>query len=96
MGFKTGDKVTYTPFVGCAPSLLEKGIVKNLSHREGFVFVVFHCAGEWDNYRDYTAQACDSSRLEAGWEETCDHYFLDDSRWTSTRSCQFCGLSVEK
>lgn len=28
-------------------------------------------------------------------EDECgEHYFLDDGKWTSTRSCQFCGKRI--
>lgn len=28
-------------------------------------------------------------------EEDCkEHYFLDDGKWTSTRTCQFCGKQI--
>jgi len=40
---------------------VEKGRIK--SWTEKHVFVVFHCAGEWDNFADYTAKACEPSRL---------------------------------
>jgi hypothetical protein len=31
------------------------------------VRVVFHCAGEWDNFMDYTSQLTPISNLEIGW-----------------------------
>jgi hypothetical protein len=68
--FKPGDKVSYVPFKGCDTSLIEKGMVKSLSHNTGYVFVVFHCAGEWDKFQDYTAQTCDIDRLVYGWDNT--------------------------
>lgn len=33
----------------------ETGKIK--SWNDAFVFVVYHCAGEWDNYQDYTGCA---------------------------------------
>jgi len=34
------------------------------SFNDKFIFVVFHCDGEWDHYRDYTGSACRYSDLK--------------------------------
>jgi len=50
-----GDYVWYVPFEGCLESDYEKGRVKSISD-ENYVFVVYHCNNDWDNYKDYTGQ----------------------------------------
>ena len=59
--FNIGDKVTYHAF-----NKHEEGIVKSLSDDEN-VFVVYHCAGEWDRYFDYTAARTRIADLTTGW-----------------------------
>jgi len=56
-----GDKVTYRSF-----DKVEHGIVKRLSD-ENHVFVVYHCAGNWDRYFDYTAARTNICDLDPGW-----------------------------
>lgn len=46
---KVGQKVHYAP----AHGKKDNGIVKSIT--EHGVFVVYHCGGEWERYRDYTA-----------------------------------------
>ena len=60
--FKVGDKVTYIPVVGKR----ERGVVKEVRGLD--VFVVYHCAGEWNRYHDYTAANTPESRLVPGWD----------------------------
>lgn len=58
---KPGDKVTYiTPFKK------EHGIVKSTSD-DNHVFVVYHCADDWENYQNYTAARTKKSDLITGW-----------------------------
>lgn len=41
--------------------------------------------------------ALNKARLDAQErrEDECDeHYFLEDGKWSSTRSCQFCGKRI--
>jgi len=60
-GFIVGSKVTYIP-------KNEHGIIKEIpSFTNSQVRVVFHCADEWDKYRDYTAQLTNKSDLQIGW-----------------------------
>lgn len=78
---KIGDKVCYRPSYD--KSLYENGRVKSIPE-EGVdtVFVVYKCAGEWNNFMNYTAQSTRVEDLEMGWsheddrektaEETCD------------------------
>lgn len=68
--FKVGDKVTYIPKI-------EKGIIKSLSG-DDHAFVVYNCAGEWDNYQDYTGARTELSDLKAGWETEEKH---SEERW---------------
>jgi hypothetical protein len=56
---KVGDYVLY-----CAGHKNEKGRVKSIAHEPGFVFVVYHCAGEWDRYMNYTSARTEVSDLE--------------------------------
>jgi hypothetical protein len=46
---------------------MEHGIVKSLSD-DNHVFVVYHCAGMWDNYKDYTAAKTEIIDLVVGWQ----------------------------
>lgn len=62
-----GMQVTYIPFEGCDPSLYEHGVIKALSPKKGYVFVVFHCNNDWDNYDDYTSQSTSLDNLVEGW-----------------------------
>jgi len=62
---KIGDCVTYVSF-----GKKEHGIVKSLSD-ENHVFVVYHCAGNWGRYFDYTAARTEIGDLLPGWLEDC-------------------------
>jgi hypothetical protein len=66
-----GDRVNYTPFEGCDnPGLIENGIIKAIHQRKvGFVYVVYKCGSDWDNYMDYTAALTDVNGLKEGWVE---------------------------
>ena len=59
---KVGDKVTYI-----APSGKEKGIVKSICDQE-YVFVVYNCGGDWDNYAEYTGARTNKDNLVLGWD----------------------------
>jgi len=37
-------------------------------HTNSQVRVVFNCAGEWDNFMNYTSQLTPIERLEMGWK----------------------------
>ena len=57
-----GDKVTYK-----TSYKVEHGIVKSISDFS-YVFVVYHCGGDWNNYKDYTGARTAISDLIEGWE----------------------------
>lgn len=61
---KPGDSVTYTPEYGKH----ENGVVKSLSG-DDHAFVVYHCNGEWHNYKDYTAARTSIKDLKKGWNQ---------------------------
>jgi hypothetical protein len=66
---KIGDRVHYTPFKGCNPESIENGIVKEVpDHTNNHIRVVFNCAGEWDNFMNYTSQLTPIDKLEKGWK----------------------------
>jgi hypothetical protein len=94
MNLLIGEKVTYIPFLGCDPSQYQNGMVKSHpEHTTESVFVVFNCAGEWKNFKDYTAALTPVSKLRKGWisEIACDHYFISDGPGREGRTCQDCG-----
>lgn len=58
-----GTKVHYT-----SPYLKkENGIVKSINETRSEAFVVYHCAGEWDNYMNYTGALTPLEDLTPGW-----------------------------
>ena len=66
---KIGDKVHYIPFKGCDRSQVENGMVKEIpDHTNTAVRVVYNCAGEWNNFMDYTSVLTKIEYLEYGWE----------------------------
>lgn len=63
---KVGDKVHYIPFAGS--KFVENGIVKEIpTHTLEHVRVVYHCAGEWERFMDYTSALTPIERLFMGW-----------------------------
>ena len=61
---KPGVKVHYKPGYG-EP---ENGVVKSINIRNyEAVFVVYHCAGEWDKFNNYTGELTDLKDLHLGW-----------------------------
>ena len=47
----------------------ENGIIKEIPENySGCVRVVFHCAGEWENYMNYTSQLTPLKNLRLGWK----------------------------
>lgn len=72
---KVGDKVCYRPKDSLSTGEFENGIIKEIpsfatdSSAYGYncVRVVYNCAGEWDNYENYTAALTDVRDLEVGW-----------------------------
>jgi len=53
-----GKEVLYTNGAGDK----EFGKLKSWNYK--WIFVVYHCADDWDNYRDYTGAATDPNDLE--------------------------------
>ena len=96
---KKGDKVYYTtPY-----DKKTNGIVKRIE--DDRVWVVYHCAGEWDNYENYTGALTHLDHISIGWvdkdgnllEEYCDHYFIPSAnKWEPIHkmTCQFCGKTI--
>lgn len=66
--YNKGDYVHYIPFEGCDPSLYQNGRVKSIQDDE-HCFVVYHCAGNWDNYGAYTGQRTHVNQLKEGWSD---------------------------
>jgi hypothetical protein len=58
---KPGDFVHYCPFAGKK----ENGRIKSIDG--GYAYVVYKCAGDWDNYRDYTGVLTPLVQLKEGW-----------------------------
>lgn len=64
---RVGDKVQYQPSHYHAEQW-ENGIVKEIRpERLDGVWVVFHCAGEWKRYKEYTGALTMLSDLKLGW-----------------------------
>jgi hypothetical protein len=62
MKLKEGDKVTY-----CSSfKKNEHGIVKSI-REDGTIFVVYNCANDWANYKDYTGINSPVKNLKKGW-----------------------------
>ena len=63
---KVGDRVNYIGHEGATP---ENGMVKEIpNHTNTEVRVVYYCAGEWDNFMNYTSQLTPINKLELGWK----------------------------
>ena len=66
---KIGDKVHYIPFHDCDDSLIENGMVKEIpEHTLTDIRVVYNCAGEWSNFKNYTSQLTPIKNLILGWK----------------------------
>ena len=61
--FQPGDYVTYSKGNGQC----QLGRVKTMNDDGTHAFVVYHCADDWDNYRDYTGGLTECERLTPGW-----------------------------
>lgn len=62
---KPGDKVIYMP-------KNQKGIIKSLSDDGTSAFVVYNCAEDWENYKDYTGVKTEVVDLTNGWPNEDD------------------------
>ena len=59
---KPGDKVTYV-----APFKKEHGIMKAQSIDSNYIFVVYNCGGNWNNFMNYTGACTRIEDLVEGW-----------------------------
>lgn len=64
---KPGDHVTY---IGNPHKKPEKGIIASIRSDKKCAAVVYSCAGDWENYKDYTAARTALTDLKLGWNET--------------------------
>ena len=63
-----GDKVHYQPS-HYRKDKFENGMVKEVpNHTNSALRVVYNCAGDWDNFLDYTSALTDISDLRLGWK----------------------------
>lgn len=67
--FAVGSKVHYIPFWSAHESTYENGIVKSLCEDPEYVFVVYKCKGDWDNYKEYTGVRTPVDMLKENWIE---------------------------
>lgn len=66
---KVGDRVHYKPAYSKRE---ENGIVKEINTGDigpDSVRVVYNCAGDWDNYQNYTSALTQITDLRLGWRE---------------------------
>ena len=66
INLQIGDKVHYQP-EHYGEKKWENGIVKEI--RNGGVWVVYNCAGNWERYWDYTGAKTNMQDLKIGWRE---------------------------
>ena len=65
---RVGDKVHYQPgHYGL--DQWENGIIKEIrENKTDAVFVVYDCAGDWKNYKNYTGALTNLRDLKLGWK----------------------------
>lgn len=69
---KVGDRVRYIGHLGAKA---ENGRIKEIPHHtKTSVRVVYHCAGEWDNFMNYTSAMTPIDLLYNGWVEEVDFF----------------------
>lgn len=59
---EVGDYVTYV-----SNNTYEIGRIKRFTEFKGFIFVVYYCNNDWDNYQDYTGILTNKDSLKIGW-----------------------------
>jgi len=65
---KVGDKVCYQPEHYKNSGKYENGMIKEIpEHTNTSVRVVYNCAGDWDNFKNYTSALTNISDLNIGW-----------------------------
>jgi hypothetical protein len=63
---KVGDKVHFIGFEGSQP---ENGMVKEvMTDNLKAIRVVYNCAGNWENFKDYTSALTEVKYLHLGWK----------------------------
>lgn len=84
--FSEGTKVTWS-----APMFDHKGVIKALHPDDPrYVYVVFNCAGDWNNYKDYDSQRVLVSQCTHGWKDDPDtksskvKYVLEEGTWKTS------------
>jgi len=66
---KVGIKVHYQSEHDLKIGEFQNGIIKEIpDHTDKAVRVVYHCAGEWDNFQNYTSQLTDIKDLYLDWK----------------------------
>lgn len=67
INLKVGEKVYYQP-VHYPDNQWENGIIKEIpKHTDTAVRVVFHCAGNWEEFQNYTGAMTNLRDLTLGW-----------------------------
>ena len=65
---KIGDKVHYQPDHYKEDDKWENGMVKEIpDHTNDSIRVVYNCAGDWNNFKDYTSAMTNLRDLNLGW-----------------------------
>jgi len=68
---KVGDKVHYMPDYNIENNIYENGIVKEIPDNQlDSIRVVYNCAGDWKNYKNYTSAITDLRDLYIGWNHS--------------------------
>jgi len=64
---RIGGKVHYQPpYYG--EDKWENGMVKEVPDFPNHVRVVYNCAGDWDNFKNYTSALTNINDLKLGWK----------------------------
>jgi hypothetical protein len=67
---KVGDKVCYQPDHYKTENKYENGIVKEVPDwSTNSIRIVYNCAGDWNNYKDYTSALTNVRDLTLGWKD---------------------------
>lgn len=64
---KVGDKVYYQPD-HYSEDKWENGMVKEIPDFPDHVRVVYNCAGDWNNFKNYTSALTHIRDLKLGWK----------------------------
>ena len=66
--FAPGNKVCYQPQHWKEHGRFENGIVKEFINKYNEIRVVYHCGGDWENYKEYTGALTPIKDLKQGWQ----------------------------